>query len=45
MSEDKFRVKSNVPLQQLVSSIYETVKKLVNLKNKAESMYLCKYTL
>jgi hypothetical protein len=34
MSEGKFHVKSNVPLQQLVSSIYETVNKLINLKKQ-----------
>jgi len=27
-----------LPLQQLVSSIYETVNKLINLKKKAESI-------
>lgn len=45
MSEGKFHANSNVPLQQLVSSIYETVNKLINLKNNAESIYLCKYTV
>jgi len=44
-SEGMFNANSNTPLQQLVSSIYETVKKLINLKNKAKSKFLFQSTL
>ena len=44
-SEGMFNANSNTPLQQLVSSIYETVNKLINLKNKAESIFLFQSTL
>jgi len=44
-SEGMFNANSNTPLQQLVSSIYETFKKLINLKNKAKSKFLFQSTL